>query len=555
VRLRSLPSDLSGGEIAMKAGVDGLRNADNGNASAQLVTARSSFVRADGALSSPLVAPLRFLPLVGQHVELGQRLVRAATEMTVRAQAVVKDGDIAVLAPKSGKIDLSMVRSLEPDIEAASRSVADTRLLLRGTGDDWLLPPVRSRLDKLDVDLTRGGDQLDALSLTLRVLPALLGEGQPRRAFAGFTNPSEVRGLGGILGNFAELEAANGTVHLTRTGRDADLNREGLPTSARQLRAPPGYVQTWGGYGPQTIWQNVTLSPDGPSVAQAVAGLYPQSGGKPVDLVAMIDSNGLAALLELTGPLTLRSWPEPVTAANATGILGIQQYLRYQDNEQRVPFLNELTRTAFDRILTLDPKRLRLASVCLGRAVHERHLVLWSARPEEQLVFQRLGVSGALPQPSAEVEVAGVVLNNAAGNKIDWFGSHTTKVARSFDTSSGDRLAIVSTTITNAAPRSGLPAYVANSVDAGPESRPGDQRLLVSAYGPGKVDDAQIGGRSVPVTMSKETDLDVATASVQIPAGTSRDVTFVFRTKSDGTIPRRLTLLPDQRPAGETLCG
>lgn len=554
VRLRSLPSDLTGGQHAIQAGISALRSADDQAATAELVKARGSFTRADGALGSPFVAPLRFLPLVGQHVDLGRGLVRAANDMTGRAQAVVEDGDIATLAPKGGKIDLASVRALSPDIEAASRSVADTRLLVESSEDEWLVPPVRSRLDRLDASLDRGAQQLDALALTMRVLPALLGEGSPRRAFAGFTTPSEVRGLGGILGNFAELEASGGTVHLSRTGRDADLNREGRPAAQRQLQAPPGYIQTWGSFGPQTLWQNVTLSPDGPSVAQAVAGLYPQSGGKPVDIVAMIDANGLAALLELTGPVTVSSWPEPLTAANTTAILGIQQYERFPDNDKRTAFLEELNRTAFERLLTLDPKRLRLAASCLGRAVRDRHLVLWSARPEEQLVFQRLGITGALPQPTDEEEVAGIVLNNAAGNKIDWFTSHTTKVARSFDTATGDRLAIVTTNITNDAPLSGLPAYVANSFDAGPGARPGDHRLLVSAYGTGSVESAQVSGRLVPVMMSRETELDVATAVVQVPAGASREVTFTFRTKSDGRLPRRLTLLRDQRPANEGAC-
>ena len=554
VRLRSLPSDLASGQSGIRAGVDGLRGADAANAKAQLTAARSSFGRADAALGSPLVAPLRYVPVVGQHVDLGRSLVGAAAELTLRTQAVVEDGDIAVLAPKDGRIDLAAVRALGPDIEAASRSVADARLLVQGAEDDWLVPPVRSRLDRLDTSLTQGSNQLDALALTLRVLPALLGEGSPRRAFAGFTTPSEVRGLGGILGNFAELEASGGKVSLTRTGRDSDLNREGRPTAQRDLQAPPGYIQTWASYGPQTLWQNVTLSPDGPSVGQAVASLYPQSGGKPVDLVAMIDTNGLASLLELTGPVTVSSWPEPLTAANATTILGIQQYERYPDNERRTAFLEELTKTAFERLLTLDPTRLRLAASCLGQAVRDRHIVLWSARPEEQLAFQRLGITGALPQPTAEEEVAGVVLNNAAGNKIDWYTGHTTKVARSFDTATGDRLAVVTTTITNDAPRSGLPPYVANSVDAGPGARPGDHRLLVSAYGTGAVESAQVSGRSVPVTMSRETELDVATAVVQVPAGASREVTFTFRSKSDGRLPRRLTLLPDQRPASEGAC-
>ena len=553
LRLRSLPGDLSGGTRAMQSGVTALGGADAETATAQLASARSSFVRAEGSLRSPLVAPLRFLPVIGQHVELGQDLSGAAADMAGRAQAVVDDGDFSTLAPKEGRIDLAALRALAPDVEAAARSVAATRLLIEGSRDDWLAPPVRQRLATVDASLVRGGDQLDALGVTLGVLPALLGEDEPRRAFAGFTTPSEVRGLGGLLGNFAELEAREGTIRLVRTGRDTDLISEGRPAAERQLEAPPGYLQTWGTYGP-ALWQNVTLSPDGPSVAEAVASLYPQSGGRPVDVVAMIDTNGLAALLELTGPVTVPSWPEPLTAANATRILGIEQYERFADNDKRITFLTELTTTTFERLLTLDPKRLRLAAGCLGRAVRDRHLVLWSERPDEQRVFERLGASGALPQPTADEEVAGVVLNNAAGNKLDWFTTHTTRVARSFDPATGDRLAVVTTTITNDAPRTGLPATVANSVDAGPGSQPGDHRLLVSAYGTGTVDAAQVGGRSVPVTMSRETELDVATTVVMIPAGASREVTFVFRTKSDGRLPRRLTLLPDQRPASEVIC-
>jgi len=63
-----------------------------------------------------------------------------------------------------------------------------------------------------------------------------------------------------------------------------------------------------------------------------------------------------------------------------------------------------------------------------------------------------------------------------------------------------------------------------------------------------------VAGRSVSVLTSRETGLDVATAAIQISAGTTAEATFTFRTPSDGKAPRRLTLLPDQRPASETLC-
>jgi len=419
VRLRSVPAYLQAG---VQAGLEGLRTANPVDAEARLDQAQAAFARADEALGSPLVLPLRFLPVVGQHVELGRDLAGAAGDLTERARAVADDGDIAVLAPKGGKIDLAAVRALGPDVEAASQAVTETRLRVEESDEDWLVPPLRRRLDRLAVTLAESGEQLDALALTLRVLPALLGEDGPRRAFVGFTNPSEVRGLGGIIGNFTELEANAGVVRQTRVGRDSDLNTQGRPANQRTLRAPQGFAETWAGYGPQTLWQNVTLSPDGPSVGQVIADLYPQSGGSPVDVVALVDTNALAALLELTGPVAVPSWPVPLTSANATSILGIEQYQRYGDQlDRRTAFLDELTRTVFDRLLNVEPTRLRLAASCLGRAVRDRHLVLWSPRPEEQLVFQRLGVTGALPQPTAEEEVAGIVLNNAAGNKLDWF--------------------------------------------------------------------------------------------------------------------------------------
>ena len=555
VRLRTVPADLRAGQAGVTAGVEGLRAANPADAEARLNQAQAAFERAGEALGSPLVLPLRLLPVVGQHVQLGRDLTSAADDLTRRARAVADDGDIALLAPKGGRIDLAALRALGPDVEAAAQAVAATRLRVEQSEDDWLVPPLRRRLDRLDATLARSGQELDGLALTVRILPALLGETSPRRAFIGFTNPSEVRGLGGLIGNFTELEANGGALRQSRVGRDADLNAQGRPAGRRTLSAPPGYVETWAGYGPQKLWQNVNLSPDGPSVGQVIADLYPQSGGSPVDLVALIDTNALAAMLELTGPVALPSWPVPLTSANATSILGLEQYQRYGDQlDRRTAFLAELTRTVFDRLLNIEPTRLRLAARCLGRAVQDGHLMLWSPRPEEQLIFQRLGVSGALPQPNAEEEVAGVVLNNAGGNKLDWFMSHTTKVTRSFDSASGDQLAVVTTTLTNDAPRSGLPAYVANSVDAGPGSQPGDQRLLVSAYGTGKVDSARVGGQTMPVQTSRETDLDVAIATVQIPAGTSTEVTFTFRTPSDGRAPRRLTLLPDQRPASEVLC-
>ena len=52
-----------------------------------------------------------------------------------------------------------------------------------------------------------------------------------------FTTPAEARGLGGFMGNYAELTATDGQLGLTDFGRTAELNAGGTgDRRARLLR-------------------------------------------------------------------------------------------------------------------------------------------------------------------------------------------------------------------------------------------------------------------------------------------------------------------------------
>ena len=53
----------------------------------------------------------------------------------------------------------------------------------------------------------------------LRVVPGLLGGDETRRYLVVFITPAELRGAGGFVGSYAELEAVDGDVDLVRSGR------------------------------------------------------------------------------------------------------------------------------------------------------------------------------------------------------------------------------------------------------------------------------------------------------------------------------------------------
>ena len=46
-----------------------------------------------------------------------------------------------------------------------------------------------------------------------------------------------------------------------------------------------------------------------------------------------IDPYGVAGLLELTGPVTVPDWPEPLTADNAAQVLLFEQYDQLTDDQ------------------------------------------------------------------------------------------------------------------------------------------------------------------------------------------------------------------------------
>ncbi len=137
--------------------------------------------------------------------------------------------------------------------------------------------------------MRRGDDALDIL----RAVPALLGADEPRTYFLAFTTPSEVRGLGGFMGLYAEITADDGRIEMSKFSRAEVLRDETLEASGRDVRSSTGpeeWLDRYSRFGfagpsspPETpvgTWLNVTMSPDPRATSEVIAQLYPHSGGR-----------------------------------------------------------------------------------------------------------------------------------------------------------------------------------------------------------------------------------------------------------------------------------
>jgi hypothetical protein len=125
---------------------------------------------------------------------------------------------------------------------------------------------------------------------------------------------------------------------------------------------------------------------------------------------------------------------------------------------------------------------------------------------------------------------AGLVVNNAAGSKLDYY------LDRSLvwePDCSGDTGSVTATVkLTNRAPASGLPSYVTLRVDSpAHRPRPGDNRILVSYYaGVGAhLTGATLDGRRVLLSPGVERGHPVYTLDLELPAQSSRTLVLHLR--------------------------
>ena len=521
------------GAAAAERGLEEARNGDIDAAGTSFDRAQRSFVTASNRLDHPLATLGLAVPVLGANLsavrtlsELGGGL--AGTGRTVTAAA-------SNFTVSSGGVPIDEIRRLAPDLVEASGTFERARSVVMGVERSHLLPVVREALDRFDTRLEQASAEAALASEAALVLPAMLGGEGPRRYFLAIQNNAELRATGGLMGNYGELAAEGGALHLDHVGRLADLNKGGQPV--RAVDAPQDYVERYAPFDVASTWQNVNLSPDFPTVAKVIAGMYPQSGGQPVDGVIGIDPVGLSALLELTGPVNVESWPKPITAANVVDITLNQAYTTFGgERAERIDFLATVATACFDALRSADLGSPTRIAAALGGAARGGHLSLWFERPAEQTLVDRIGIAGRVDPVESDSLL--LVNQNAGGNKIDYYFSRT----MNYDVQlrpEGDRLAVSSrlrVDMHNTAP-AGLPQEVIGPFDERFEA--GENHTFISVYTPLALAGATWDGEPVVLVAAEELTRQVYSSFFSIPAGDTRTLEMQL----DGTV----AALPDGR--------
>ena len=549
------PDLIDGGRAARAA----LRLADAG----ELDAARSSFEsaatslrRAHNALDAPWGAPARILPGVAQHQRALRHLAEDAAAASSQITEILARTDYAALGVTEGRIDLDAIRALDEPIRELDTALAALGDRINEVDTEWLLPPITHLVDDLADDVVSKQAQLADLEEAIEQAPSMLGADGPRRYFVALTTPAEARGLGGLMGNWAEITVDRGRIELTGFGRHQDL-LQAAPTTPRLTGMPDEYLAQYGAYvldergsltvGPG-VWPNLTVAAHFPWVAESIASLYPQSGGRELDGVFVMDVYTVSTLMRLTGPVSVPALGVDVTPDNALQYLLRDQYL-VTDLDNRVDLLETLARTTIDRILAGSlPPPPQLAAL-LRPLVQQHRLAAWARRPAEQEVFRNANMSKELNAETGAHQIA-YTLYNANGNKIDAYLDASADYDFGRDPETGTLVGRLTLRLRNAAPASGLPDYVIGNLVDLPQ---GTNRMILSVLSSGRVRFMGTDIGNLSWITGAERGLATASTTVELAPGEERVITMEVEesVSEDGFDPEMVVL--DLPPAANPI--
>jgi hypothetical protein len=405
------------------------------------------------------VWPSRLIPVLNTNVRTGLALAVVAKRVSeaglaaTAAQAQLPDRELKLV---DGRVDLVAVRRATVAFGSSIAAAADVEDELARMPTGWVIDSLaRARTEALEL-LPTAIDGLRKGQAAIEAMPSLLGDDGLKRYVVAFSNLAELRGSGGFIGYITSLKAQRG-----------DLDLEDISGRPTELFPPPGETQlAYPDWFPadfrrqSKIFQNINVTTDFPTVGNFIV----QSAGPalgPVQGVIGVDPIGLSAILRVVGPISVPSWPEPITADNVSSVAQNGVYVRYPtDDNLRQEFFTQLVRTTFDRLVTGQHAFRPETFGDFDIAVRGGHFRMYSVDAEDQAAFTQLGLSGGVDRTQGATDVLSFVSQNAVGNKADWYLHRTVRYRVRLEPADDAAVSEIEVEMRNEAPSSGLPDYI-----------------------------------------------------------------------------------------------
>lgn len=468
--------------------------------------------------SDPVWRASELLPGWGANASALRVASETMRDVTAAAEPLVTAAGDA--ADASSGLDVSIVAHLADPLTETSQAVDVAQGRLSGLDSDALVPQLRDGITELSAAIDGVAGPLSEAAAAAGVLPAMLGADEDRSILIMVQNTAEARTGGGLTGSFIELTASKGQLGFGATADSTDFTERDSDIISIPAATTALYGENVGRFV-----TNATMTPDFDLSAQLASAWWETLGHPAPDAVLSIDPVVLAALLEITGPITLADGGA-VDASSVTERILVRPYL--EDSQQgQTAIQADLTERLFDRLIATPLDVVSWADA-LARPVAEGRISIWSAHPAEEQVLSGGPFAGTLARyRAAGPQAVGVYVNDATTGKLGTFLDLGISVGSRVCRADGIAEVSVSTTLTSTATDAArdYPLWMTGGANPG---RPGDISTDVTVEAPAGwyINGADIDGSPSPSTDVVDGDNALTRTRVVLAPGESKTATF-----------------------------
>ncbi len=368
--------------------------------------------------AQPLWRMGELLPVVGENFRavriIAEGVDDISTEVVTPASTLA--GSFALTRdPATGGFDLAPLREATEISTTAQELITELHDEVQSIDTSATIGQVGDAVDRFDDMLGTAEAAIPQLNGALAGVGALLGIDGPRTVVLAFLNNAEAAALGGGPAAQTLLRVDNGRIDIAEQvsstdfpiGEPIDL---AVDDSAKQLY--------------DSIFLDnlnaATSRPDFPTAAAIISTNWQRTKGITPDVVASVDPIALSRLLQVTGPVTMPDG-EQLTSENVVSKLLNEAYFRFPEGgEESDAYFAAAASAVFARVMSAEYDIWAMADAVID-AANRGSLMMWTADPATQQLFDGTRLQGVLPQGNDGATVVGVYYRDRSSSKIDYY--------------------------------------------------------------------------------------------------------------------------------------
>lgn len=285
---------------------------------------------------------------------------------------------------------------------------------------------IRSTIEVAKNSLSQVNEYAPDIKKALLIVPGLLGVGTgEQRYMIIMQNDKELRATGGFWTNYATFKIENAMLKSDFSSKDMysiDYVLDRIDKTFTFPTVPPSYNRYL--KVERLYARDSNISPDFPTAIDQFMYLYNIAGQidpveiKPVVGIFAIDTEVIAELLEVTGPVTVNG----ITYDSDNVVLELEKIaslaLREQQNRKKVlgDLMEAMLINVFESDKNLWPKMIDKG---VDLAVR-KHIIGYHFDPEAQALLEKYNFAGRIIDPVVG-DYGYVVSTNLGGDKTNWF--------------------------------------------------------------------------------------------------------------------------------------